>query len=46
MSAVLIFILWTWKLTPLWVNIVATCILGIKILVNVYNGAEERSRNE
>lgn len=31
MSAILIMILWTWGLTPLWVNIVGTCILGSKI---------------
>ena len=32
MKAALIFIVWTWGLTPLWVNIVATVFLGLSIL--------------
>lgn len=35
MSAVAIFVLWTWGLTPLWVNIVGTSILGLKILCDM-----------
>lgn len=27
-----ILVLWTWGLTPLWVNIVCTVLCGIKIL--------------
>lgn len=34
MSALGIMVLWTWGLTPLWVNIVGTVILGFKILGN------------
>ena len=30
-SAVLILILWTWNLTPLWVNIIATLLLLVRI---------------
>lgn len=33
-SALGIMVLWTWGLTPLWVNIVGTVILGFKILGN------------
>ena len=32
MNLLMIFILWTWELTPTWVNIVGTVICGLKIL--------------
>lgn len=32
MNASLIFIIWTWGLTPTWVNIVCTCLLGLSML--------------
>lgn len=32
MRAALIFIVWTWGITPLWVNIVVTSLLGLSIL--------------
>lgn len=35
MSALMIMILWTWGITPLWVNIVGTVICGIRILDNL-----------
>lgn len=42
MRAVMIFVLWTWMLTPLWVNIVGTCILGtsiiLKSIINIIKG--------
>ena len=28
-----ILILWTWGLTPIWVNVVGTVLLGIRILL-------------
>ena len=28
-------ILWTWGLTPLWVNIVGSVLLGIKISISI-----------
>lgn len=31
MSIVAILVLWTWSLTPLWVNIIGTILLGLKI---------------
>ena len=33
MSALMIMILWTWGLTPLWVNIVGTVLMGLRILL-------------
>jgi hypothetical protein len=35
MTAATIFILWTWGLTPLWVNVVCTVLLGLQILGNI-----------
>ena len=35
MSILMIFILWTWNLTPVWVNIVGTVLMGIKIIDNL-----------
>lgn len=32
MYAIAIMVLWTWGLTPTWVNIVGTVICGLKIL--------------
>lgn len=34
MYAITIFVLWTWGLTPLWVNIVGTVIAGLNIIIN------------
>ena len=34
-STLLIMILWTWGLTPLWVNITGTILLGIRILLKI-----------
>ena len=33
MAALTIILLWTWGLTPLWVNIVGTVICGLNILI-------------
>lgn len=33
MTILLIMILWTWGLTPLWVNIVGSILLGLKWLI-------------
>ena len=35
MSALMIMILWTWGITPLWVNIVGTVLLGLRILGDI-----------
>lgn len=32
-AVVLLIILWTWGLTPLWVNVTITCIYAFKYLV-------------
>lgn len=37
MSILLICILWTWGLTPLWVNILGTVILGLRFLFGFAN---------
>lgn len=33
-SAALLFIIWTWGITPLWVNIVVTSLVGVKTLLD------------
>lgn len=35
MWMITIMTLWTWGLTPLWVNIVGTCICGLNILFKI-----------
>ena len=35
MAAITIMVLWTWGLTPLWVNIVGTVLCGLAILINI-----------
>ena len=37
MAILWIFILWTWGITPLWVNIVGTVICGLKILFSLFD---------
>lgn len=34
MWIITILVLWTWGLTPVWVNIVGTVICGIKMVAN------------
>ena len=36
MRALMIFILWTWMLTPLWVNIVGTCLLSVSMFCDIF----------
>lgn len=31
-----IMVLWTWGLTPLWVNIVGTVLMGFKMLLSFF----------
>ena len=35
MSLITLLVLWTWGLTPLWVNIVGSVICGLNILGNI-----------
>lgn len=35
MTILLIMILWTWGLTPLWVNIVGSILLGLKFSISI-----------
>lgn len=35
MSIVAILVLWTWGLTPLWVNITGSILLGLKIAFSI-----------
>ena len=35
MTLLIVMILWTWGLTPLWVNIVGSVLLGIKISISI-----------
>ena len=42
MSLLMIMILWTWGLTPLWVNIIGTIIIGYESLFEgAYTALEE-----
>jgi hypothetical protein len=36
LSVVFIFILWTWGLTPLWVNVLCTVLLSLQFLELVF----------
>lgn len=33
MNTIMLLILWTWGLTPVWVNVIGTVLLGLGILV-------------
>lgn len=35
MAVLIIMILWTWGLTPVWVNVVGTILMAINILANL-----------
>jgi hypothetical protein len=35
MAAIVIMVLWTWGLTPLWVNITGTVIMGLNVIYEV-----------
>lgn len=35
MSALMIMILWSWGITPLWVNIVGTVLCSLRILATI-----------
>ena len=35
MSIIGIFVIWTWGLTPVWVNVVTTVILGLRISIKM-----------
>lgn len=35
LAIVLLMILWTWGLTPLWVNVTITCLFALKYLVRI-----------
>lgn len=35
MNTILLFIIWTWGLTPVWVNIIVTIICAFRILLDV-----------
>ena len=37
MYIIAIMVLWTWGLTPAWVNILATIICGLKVVCDVVN---------
>lgn len=41
MAVLWLFILWTWGLTPLWVNIIGTVILSINILATMGEGLDK-----
>ena len=44
MKALGIMILWTWGLTPVWVNIVGTVLLGIGILADIGNSYKKDNK--
>ena len=41
MNTLAIMILWTLGLTPAWVNIVGTVLLGLRIIINIRNALVE-----
>ena len=34
-SVILLFVIWTWGFTPLWVNIVASSLIGVYLSLQV-----------
>ena len=46
MSLLFIFVLWTWGLTPLWVNIVGTVLLSLKMCIKFFDFAVSDSDEE
>lgn len=42
MRAITIMVLWTWGLTPVWVNVVGTIILGLGIICETLEEWAER----
>ena len=41
MWAITIMVLWTWGLTPLWVNIAATAICALDVIIKVVKDLTE-----
>ena len=41
MKALVIMLLWTWGITPLWVNIVGTILMGAGMLMDLYDAYAE-----
>ncbi len=35
MRASIIMVLWTWGITPLWVNIIGTILIALQILIEI-----------
>ena len=35
MRALILMVLWTWGLTPLWVNVAGTVLIAVKIILEV-----------
>ena len=44
MYAIAIIVLWTWGLTPLWVNIVGTILCSLKILDRIIKNHDNLSK--
>lgn len=40
--AIIIFILWTWELTPTWVNVVCTVLCALAIINDIDSGVDGR----
>lgn len=43
MDTLMIMIIWTWGITPTWVNVVGTVICGLRLLIRFINFIEERN---
>lgn len=46
MSIVAILVLWTWGLTPLWVNIIGTILLSLKIAFSILKDIVEITKEK
>lgn len=38
LSGIMIFIVWSWQLTPTWVNVVCTVLAGLQIFDEIWGG--------
>ena len=42
MPTLVILILWTWGLTPSWVNVIGTVLMSLNLLINFYNSLPDK----
>lgn len=41
LTATAIYVLWTWQLTPLWVNILSTVLLSMRAMLKLFKAISD-----